>query len=80
MRFFYTSTNTHSSILLRASRHLPRVLAAVYSWGSRRRHAALRRYQSSALRLRDPGLESLKTDALLDPLRREPRFKAIKRS
>ena len=26
---------------------------------------------------RDPGLEQLKTDPLLDPLRHEPRFRAI---
>lgn len=31
----------------------------------------------TALRLRDPGLEQLKTDPLLDPLRHEPRFRAI---
>ena len=33
----------------------------------------------TALRLRDPGLVELKTDPLLDPLREEPRFKAIER-
>jgi TolB-like protein/tetratricopeptide (TPR) repeat protein len=33
----------------------------------------------TALRLRDPGLESLKTDPLMDPLRKEPRFLAIER-
>jgi TolB-like protein/DNA-binding winged helix-turn-helix (wHTH) protein/Tfp pilus assembly protein PilF len=33
----------------------------------------------TALRLRDPQLVSLKTDPLLDPLRQEPRFKAIER-
>jgi TolB-like protein/DNA-binding winged helix-turn-helix (wHTH) protein/Tfp pilus assembly protein PilF len=33
----------------------------------------------TALRLRSPQLVSLKTDALLDPLREEPRFKAIER-
>jgi TolB-like protein len=33
----------------------------------------------TALRLRDPGLVDLKTDPLLDPLRREPRFKEIER-
>jgi TolB-like protein len=33
----------------------------------------------TALRLRVPQLISLKTDPLLDPLRREPRFKAIER-
>ena len=27
--------------------------------------------------LRDPGLEILKTDPLMDPIREEPRFKAI---
>ncbi|MBV8910566.1 MAG: TIR domain-containing protein, partial [Gammaproteobacteria bacterium] len=33
-----------------------------------------------ALRVRDPGLEYLKTDPLLDPLRREGRFQAIERA
>jgi TolB-like protein/lipoprotein NlpI len=33
----------------------------------------------TALRLRDPGLEALKTDPFLDPLRQEPRFQAIER-
>lgn len=33
----------------------------------------------TALRLRDPGLEFLKTDPLMDPLREEPRFQAIVR-
>jgi tetratricopeptide (TPR) repeat protein len=33
----------------------------------------------TALRLRDPGLENVKTDPLLDPLRQEPRFEAILR-
>jgi tetratricopeptide (TPR) repeat protein len=32
-----------------------------------------------AVRLRDPGLELLKTDPLMDPLRNEPRFQAIER-
>jgi hypothetical protein len=32
------------------------------------------------LRVRDPGLGNLKTDPLLDPLRKEPRFQAIERS
>ena len=30
----------------------------------------------TALRLRDPGLENLKTDPLMDPLRKEARFQA----
>jgi TolB-like protein len=33
----------------------------------------------TALRLRDPGLYSIKTNPLLDPLRKEPRFQAIMR-
>jgi TolB-like protein/Flp pilus assembly protein TadD len=33
----------------------------------------------TALRLRDPGLENLKTDPLLDPLRKEPRFQTVMR-
>jgi TolB-like protein/Tfp pilus assembly protein PilF len=32
-----------------------------------------------AMRLRDPGLSSLKTDPLFDPLRQEPRFQAVLR-
>jgi TolB-like protein/Flp pilus assembly protein TadD len=32
-----------------------------------------------AMRLHDPGLADLKTDSLLDPLRKEPRFQAIER-
>jgi TolB-like protein/Tfp pilus assembly protein PilF len=33
----------------------------------------------TAVRLRDPWLSGLKTDALLDPLRKEPRFQALER-
>jgi TolB-like protein/Tfp pilus assembly protein PilF len=33
----------------------------------------------TALRLRDPGMVYVKTDPLLDPLRKEPRFEAIER-
>jgi tetratricopeptide (TPR) repeat protein len=33
----------------------------------------------AALRLRDPGFYSIKTDPLLDPLRNEPRFLAVMR-
>jgi TolB-like protein/tetratricopeptide (TPR) repeat protein len=31
----------------------------------------------TAWRLRDPGLEALKTDPLMDPIRQEPRFQAV---
>jgi TolB-like protein/Flp pilus assembly protein TadD len=34
---------------------------------------------ATAMRLRDPGLVFLKTDPLMDPLRKEPRFQAIER-
>jgi len=34
---------------------------------------------ATALRLRDPGLIYVKTDPLMDPLRKEPRFQAIER-
>ena len=33
----------------------------------------------SSLRLRDPGLSLLRTDPLMDPLRKEPRFQTIER-
>jgi hypothetical protein len=33
----------------------------------------------TAWRLRDGGLEHLKTDPLLDPIRQEPRFQAVMR-
>jgi tetratricopeptide (TPR) repeat protein len=33
----------------------------------------------TAMRLRDPGLFYLKTDQLVDPLRKEPRFQAVMR-
>jgi TolB-like protein len=45
-------------------------------WGNR---AKALEWLETALRLRDPGLEYLKTDPLLDPLRKEPRFQAIER-
>jgi hypothetical protein len=45
-------------------------------WGDR---AQALEWLETALRLRDPGLEMLKTDPLLDPLRQEPRFQAIER-
>jgi TolB-like protein/Flp pilus assembly protein TadD len=51
--------------------------ATIYAqWGNRAR--ALE-WLETALRLRDPGLDYLKTDPLLDPLRQEPRFEAIER-
>jgi len=51
--------------------------ATIYAqWGDRAR--ALE-WLETALRVRDPGLELLKTDALLDSLRQEPRFQAIER-
>jgi hypothetical protein len=51
--------------------------ATVYAqWGDR---AKALEWLETALRLRDPGLELLKTDAFLDPLRKEPRFKAVER-
>jgi TolB-like protein len=51
--------------------------ATIYAqWGNR---AKALEWLETALRLRDPGLEALKTDPLLDPLRQEPRFQAIER-
>jgi tetratricopeptide (TPR) repeat protein len=51
--------------------------AAIYAqWGQQAR--ALE-WLETALRLRDPGLENLKTDPLMDPLRKEARFQAIVR-
>jgi TolB-like protein/Flp pilus assembly protein TadD len=49
--------------------------ATIYAqWGNR---AKALEWLDTAWRLRDPGLETLKTDPLLDPIRQEPRFKAI---
>jgi tetratricopeptide (TPR) repeat protein len=45
-------------------------------WGNR---AKALEWLETALRLRDPGLEYLKTDPLMDPLRKEPRFQAVMR-
>jgi TolB-like protein/tetratricopeptide (TPR) repeat protein len=51
--------------------------ATIYAqWGNRPK--ALE-WLETAWRLRDPGLELLKTDPLLDPLRQEPRYQAIER-
>ena len=46
-------------------------------WGNR---AKALEWLETALRLRDPGLVYLKTDPLMDPLRKEPRFQAIERA
>jgi TolB-like protein/Tfp pilus assembly protein PilF len=52
--------------------------ATIYAqWGHR---AQALEWLETALRLRDPGLEELRTDPLLDPLRKEPRFQAIERA
>jgi serine/threonine-protein kinase len=52
--------------------------ATIYAqWGDRPK--ALESLET-AMRLRDPGLELLKTDPLMDPLRNEPRFQAIERA
>jgi TolB-like protein/Flp pilus assembly protein TadD len=51
--------------------------ATIYEqWGNR---AKALEWLETALRLRDPGLEYLKTDPLMDPLRKEPRFQAVMR-
>ena len=56
----------------------PTVYAAVYAqWGDTPK--ALE-WLETAARLRMPGLEGLKTEPLLDSLRKEPRFQAIERA
>jgi TolB-like protein/Flp pilus assembly protein TadD len=56
----------------------PYQYAEIYAqWGNRPKALA---WLESAMRLRDAGLVYLKTDPLLDPLRREPRFQAIERA
>ena len=45
-------------------------------WGD---HSTALDWLEKAVQLRDPGLVYTKTDALLDPLRKEPRFQAIER-
>jgi TolB-like protein/tetratricopeptide (TPR) repeat protein len=50
-------------------------ISLIYAqWGDRTQ--ALE-WLEKALRVRDPGLVELKTDPLMDPLRQEPRFKAV---
>jgi tetratricopeptide (TPR) repeat protein len=49
--------------------------AGIYAqWGQQ---ALALNWLDTAMRLRDSGLEQLKVDPLLDPLRAQPRFKAI---
>jgi tetratricopeptide (TPR) repeat protein len=51
--------------------------ATIYAqWGNREK--ALE-WLETAWRLRDPGLQYLKTDPLLDPLRKNPRYQSIER-
>ena len=51
--------------------------AAVYSeWGDVPKALA---WLDKSMRLRDPGLEYLRTDPFMDPLRKEPRFQAAVR-
>jgi serine/threonine-protein kinase len=51
--------------------------ATIYAqWGDR---AKALEWLETAMRLRDPGLASLKSDALMDPLRKEPRFQEVMR-
>ena len=45
----------------------------------RRRPTKALEWLDTAMRLRDPGLVYLKTDPLMDPLRKEPRFQAVMR-
>ena len=52
-------------------------LAQIYAqWGNRSKALA---ELGRALRLRDPGMHLVKTDFLLDPIRGEPRFRAIEK-
>jgi TolB-like protein len=51
--------------------------ASIYSqWGNT---AKALEWLETAMRARDAGLDYLKTDPLMDPLRKEPRFQAIER-
>ena len=52
--------------------------ASIYAqWGNTKQ--ALE-WLEKALQLRDEGLQILKTDPLMDPLRNEPRFQAVERA
>jgi len=46
-------------------------------WGNR---AEALKWLETAMRLGDPALAYLRTDPLMDPLRKEPRFQAIERA
>jgi tetratricopeptide (TPR) repeat protein len=48
-------------------------------WGHRAQALEWLEWLETAMRLRDSGLEHMKTDPLLDPLRKEPRFHGIER-
>jgi hypothetical protein len=49
--------------------------ATIYAqWGDR---ATALDWLDTAMRLHDPGMEGLKTDPLMDPLRQEPRVQVI---
>jgi hypothetical protein len=51
--------------------------ATIYAqWGNT---AMALEWLAAAMRARDPGLGYLKTDPLMDPLRKEPRFQAVMR-
>jgi TolB-like protein/tetratricopeptide (TPR) repeat protein len=51
--------------------------AEIYAqWGET---AKALQWLDTTVRLRDPGLSSMKVDPLMDPLRKEPRFQAIER-
>ncbi len=51
--------------------------ATIYAqWGD---HAEALQWLDTAVHLRDPGLSNLKTDPLLEPLRKETRFLAVER-
>jgi hypothetical protein len=51
--------------------------AAIYArWGNT---AKALEWLETAVKVRDPGLVTLKTESLMDPLRKEARFQAIER-
>jgi hypothetical protein len=55
----------------------PYQYATIYAqWGDQ---AKALEWLERGLRLPDPGMLYVKTDSLLDPLRKEPRFQAIER-